>query len=125
MEHWSANWRRGPAGAHLQTRHAHDGWIVNNRVGSDLDSAVGKAVERLCLDHHLCDPGLRRRRIRRRLSEAGETAQPGIDRPAEAFFSVDYRLLRLVGFVPINQLLKYQQFMERQYSLFKTHTNHQ
>jgi len=103
-----------------QTRTAHDGWIVDNCVGGDFDSALW----------HGCRASMSGSFILRHWRsgavgfaddylKAGKRLQPGLTGRQESFFSVDYRLLRSGCVVPLNQVLKYQVFMNVSIPFFK------
>ena len=84
MEHRPADSRRRPTGSHGKARHADDGRRADRWFSRYLNSAVGQALERLCLDGRHRDVAVRGDRFCRRLLEDGEASQPGSDGQAEA-----------------------------------------
>src|SRR5260370_37442385 len=88
MEHRPANSRRGAPGTHGQAEYSDHGGIAADRIGNIFDAVVGEAVELLCLDRNSGDTRVRRSRIRRRLSQAGETTQSGSDWTSKDNFPV-------------------------------------
>jgi len=84
MEHRSANSGRRSSGAYRQARHTDDGRVAGHRFSNHFDFVMGTAKRSLCLGHHHRDPGVRSRGVRRRLSKAGEAAQPRTNWTSEA-----------------------------------------